>query len=139
MNTARMTAEERTAIAQLVRSPGWAVVMVRYIVPRIQQVTQNLDKPSCDLQNGRGDWLRGVKAALMTQVDALYRIASMRNPFEDHALGLLTALTQDYPTQQGDSLITTANPPVTVTTPSPEETDAKDAKDFRRGRAGFPV
>jgi hypothetical protein len=72
--------------------------MAKLIVPRIQYVTQMLDRPSIE-QSGHGDILRGEKHAWLRLVDLTHRAAGIRNPFDQYALGLLRVLAneQDMP------------------------------------------
>jgi hypothetical protein len=92
----RFIHEERQMLAQLSRQPGWIVLVEKYLLPRIQEATQMLDRPAID-QQGHGDFLRGEKRAYMALVDVVYRAAGRKSPFQEHGLALLRTLEIEMP------------------------------------------
>lgn len=104
MDTAKLTPEERNAFTALVRSPGWAILMEKLIIPQVQLATQFLDRPAAE-QSGKADWLRGIKASYMNLVDVLYHVAGIESPFTRHALGLLTTFRHEGSQHEVDSSI----------------------------------
>ena len=93
VDTSSFTVEERAVLRQLIESPGWALLMERLFIPRMQQITQLLDRPGIE-QSGHADYIRGEKRAYVTQLDTLYSAAVLPNPLEVHALGLLKAVAR---------------------------------------------
>ena len=93
MDTTKLTPEERQAITQLTRHPGWAVIMSRLCIPQMQQATAKLDSLSAHPQ-GQDDMMRGVKYAYKYLIETVYHIAELPNPFEQHALGLWASVHQ---------------------------------------------
>lgn len=87
----QFNAEERDLLVQLERSRGWHLLITKLAIPRIQFITQTLDRPHIE-QQGHGDFLRGEKRAYYQLIDLVYRATGQRNPFDQHALGLLRAL-----------------------------------------------
>lgn len=94
--THQFTREELSMLHQLVRSPGWRVLVEKVLLPRIQQTTEMLDRPNSD-QNGHGDFLRGQKRAMLQLLDCAYFAGGLRNPIQDHQLALLRRLADDTP------------------------------------------
>ena len=88
MDVTTFTSEDRAVLHQLAESPGWALLMERLFIPRIQQITQLLDRPSIE-QSGHADFIRGEKHAYVAQLEMLYNVAGIPNPLDVHALGLL--------------------------------------------------
>lgn len=86
-----LTPEERGTLASLARSPGWALLVEKLFLPQIQLATRFLDRPAAE-QSGRGDWMRGVKAAYMNLVEVVYHVAGIENPFVRHGAGLLASV-----------------------------------------------
>ena len=93
MDTTNLTPEDRAVLRQLAQSSGWALLMERLFVPRVQQITQLLDRPSVE-QSGQADYLRGEKRAYMAQLEMLYSATGIPNPLEVYALGLLKAVAR---------------------------------------------
>ena len=124
MDIAKLTPEERNALTALVQSPGWALLMEKLFIPQVQLATQFLDRPQAE-QSGRADWLRGVKASYEYLIAGGYRVGGRENPFERHALGLLTSVQQ---------LHTPVNDMQKA-----EESLQKKEEGVRRARSSFPV
>lgn len=95
VDTANFTPEERSVLRQLVESSGWALLMEYLFLPRIQQITQLLDRPSIE-QSGHADYIRGEKHAYLVQLEMLYGGAGLPNPLDVHALGLLKAVARRF-------------------------------------------
>jgi hypothetical protein len=93
VDTSNLTPEERSVLRQLVESPGWALLLEKLLIPRMQQITMTLDRPHIELQ-GHGDYLRGEKRAYMAQMDTLAQATGLPNMLEVYALGLLKAVTR---------------------------------------------
>jgi len=87
---AALSTEERGAIAQMVCSPGWYVLMRVHILPALQQATHNLDSPN--INENHANIQRGIKVAFMRLIERVYKIAELPNPFEKHAEALLASL-----------------------------------------------
>ena len=92
MDTTTFSSEECALLRQLVQSPGWAILMENLFIPRLQHITQLLDRPGVD----HADYMRGEKRAYMTQLDMLYSASGLPNPLDVHALGLLKAVAQRH-------------------------------------------
>ena len=92
METATFTAEECALLRQLVQSPGWALLMEHLFLPRVQQITQLLDRPGLE----HADYMRGEKRAYLMQLETLYSATGLPNPLEVYALGLLRAVTRRH-------------------------------------------
>lgn len=90
MDRTKLSPEEIQAIAHMVRSPGWYVLMRDYILPNLQQATHNLDTPS--INESHANIQRGIKKALWTLVERSYKIAELPNPFEKHEQALIATL-----------------------------------------------
>jgi hypothetical protein len=93
MDLTALTVEERSALTALARSPGWTLLVEKLFLPQMQLATRFLDRPAAE-QSGRGDWMRGVKAAYMNAVEIVYHVAGIPNPLVRHALGLLADIKQ---------------------------------------------
>ena len=93
VDIANLTPEERSVLRQLAESFGWALFMEYLFIPRIQQITQLLDRPTIE-QSGHADYIRGEKHAYITQLDFLYKATGLPNPLDAHALGLLKAVAR---------------------------------------------
>ncbi len=128
MDIAKLTPEERNALTALVQSPGWALLMEKLFIPQVQLATQFLDRPQAE-QSGRADWLRGVKAGYKNLVEVVYRVAGRENPFERHALGLLTTVQQSH---IGETTSSNGSQKV-------EETSQRTEEREHRARSSFPV
>ena len=124
MDIAKLTPEERNALTALMQSPGWALLMDKLFIPQIQLATQFLDRPQVE-QSGRADWLRGVKASYKNLVEVVYRVGGRENPFEQHALGLLTSVQLPQMSLNGEK--------------KAEETSQKKEETVYRARSSFPV
>lgn len=92
----QFTREELSTLHQLVRSPGWRVLVEKILLPRIQHATETLDRPNSE-QNGHGDFLRGQKRAMLQLLDIAYHAGGLRNPITDHQLALLRRFTDETP------------------------------------------
>lgn len=103
MNIAKLSPEERQAISQLVRSPGWLIVMREIILPQVQNATARLD--AFGTHENHTNAMRGVKYAFSGLVEQLYKVAELPNPFERHAQALLTDL-KSYAGESEDVLPT---------------------------------
>ena len=88
-----LSSEERQAVGQLVRSPGWYVVMRDYILPSIQSASARLDALSGVTQS-QADIMRGIKHAYRQLIEGLYRVAELPNPFEHHAEAFVAAVAR---------------------------------------------
>ncbi len=84
--------EERQAIAQLIRSRGWFVVMRDFIIPTMQQATANLDKMSA--VEAHANIFRGQKKAFTDLVTQLYKVAGLSDPFERYDKAMLKVLAE---------------------------------------------
>lgn len=134
MDLKALTPEERSALTALARSPGWALLVEKLLLPQIVLATRFLDRPAAE-QSGRADWLRGIKAAYMNAVEIVYHVAGITNPFMQHALGLMADIGQ----QQEKAIH--ANRPQQD---EPDEPQRKAIDAFlyeanRRARSGSPV
>lgn len=88
--------EELSMLHQLVRTPGWRVLVEKVMLPRIQHATEMLDRPGSD-QNGHADFLRGQKRAMLQLLDIAYHAGGLRHPIADHQLALLRRMAEDTP------------------------------------------
>jgi len=96
-NLPKLTPEELSAIAQLVRSPGWRVLMEKLFIPEIVQVTRHIDNITAD--DRATQMYRGAKLTLTRIMQTVYRWGRLTNPIEEHYTGLLTAVrihTEDF-------------------------------------------
>ena len=84
--------DERQAIATLVRSAGWAVVMRRLCLPQMQQATARLEGMALRADRQQDDVMRGIKYAYKVLIETLYREAEVPNPIEQHAMALWAAV-----------------------------------------------
>ena len=89
MDVANFTPEACALLRQLVQSPGWALLMENLFIPRLQHITQLLNRSGLE----HADYMRGEKRAYMRQLEILYSATGLPNPLDVHALGLLKAVT----------------------------------------------
>lgn len=85
--------EEREALAQLVRSPGWFIVMREILIPVIQHATHQLDTIMAIPESTRSVQ-RGVKYALTAFTKSMYDYAALPNPLVKHFQALLTTVRE---------------------------------------------
>lgn len=90
LNFQDLSLEERAVIKALAHSPGWALLMKEWVVPLLQQLTDRLDRP--DMHESHHNYQRGQKAILKAQVDLVYKIAQLPNPFERATVALMGTL-----------------------------------------------
>lgn len=121
MDTKTLTPEERQAVTQLVKSPGWAVILHHLCIPSMHSAAAQLDSLATLPQSHR-DIMRGVKHAYKQLLETVYHIAELPNPFEQHALALFAVLQQSIP-------------PVPLQTPQENDTPLQE----RLKRVSYPV
>jgi hypothetical protein len=80
-----------------VQSPGWKLLVKEWMLPCIQQATEQLDRPGN--QSWHQDYQRGVKAILKSMIEIAYKAAELPTPFERSTLTLL-ALFDDTKVEQ---------------------------------------
>ena len=85
-----MVREERDAIGQMVRSPGWALFLKHVLIPRLQQATNQLDAPHG--QEAHYQYWRGIKADVRHVLTIAYQCAQLPNPLEEHFQAFLATL-----------------------------------------------
>lgn len=91
MNTSQLSQEDRAHLKQLVRSPGWLLLMQYAIIPAVQHANHTL--AHIGLPEAQANAQRGVSNFLVHELlTPLYRTAELPNPFERHAQALMAEL-----------------------------------------------
>lgn len=89
-NRSGLTPEEHDAITQMVKSPGWRVLMEHLVLPELSAVTKHVDSMAHDDRTTQ--FYRGAKHILLRFMQTVYTWARLRNPLEEHYTGLLAAI-----------------------------------------------
>lgn len=110
----KLTPEEHDTITQMVKSPGWRVLMEKLVLPELLLVSRHIDNVTA--QDRDTQLYRGAKLTLTRVMQTVYRWARLPNPLEEHHQALLASLrtyTEDYAPQDPDASI----PPYAVLPP----------------------
>jgi len=85
-----LSREEYELVTQLVKSPGWRVLVEKLLMPELVQVTRHIDNVHSDERDTQ--LYRGAKLTLTRILQTAYKWAKLPNPFEVHYEGLLAAV-----------------------------------------------
>ena len=104
-DASRLSPEEHDYITQMVKSPGWRVLMEKLLLPELLLVSRHIDAVTVSERDTQ--LYRGAKLTLTRILETIYRMARLPNPLEEHYQALITSLrvyTEDYIPQGAETM-----------------------------------
>ena len=95
--SSQLSPEEHDYLTQMVKSPGWRILMEKLVLPELLRVSRHVDNATASERDTQ--LYRGAKLTLTRIMQTIYHWARLPNPLEEHYQALLSSLrqyTEDY-------------------------------------------
>jgi hypothetical protein len=93
--------DDLSKVSSMIRSPGWEVLVERWLLPLYAQITEQMARPGVDAV--RTEFYRGNRAFARLLMDELHGVAGKPNPFDvpaQYPLPVQTAVSEEVETDE---------------------------------------